>query len=153
MNVQQFQPTAYISSKHSDHISARGLLNDWTRANCRTVSADEASIYLGYKAKSGGIWFSGHNTQFQFRPDRPWKSATDRKVVEIGSPMRSPFVALRFLRASALPTYHARATPRGTHRKNQLGLDGALHMPPLDALLLQDSMGIRNPGIHCDALG
>ncbi len=88
MNVaQQFQSTAYLSSKHEQHIAARGLLNDWTRANCRTLSADEASIYLGYKAKSGGIWFSGHNTQFQFRPDRPWKSATDRKAPKYRSPV------------------------------------------------------------------
>ena len=50
-----------------------------------------------------------------------------RESVEIGSPLRSPFVALRFLRASGPPTYHARATPRATQRKNQLGPEGALH--------------------------
>ena len=88
MNVQQFvQSTAYISSKHSDHIATRGLLNDWARANCRTISADEASIYLGYKAKSGGIWFSGDNTQFQFRPDRPWKSESCKKAPKYRTPV------------------------------------------------------------------
>jgi hypothetical protein len=53
--VNQFQSTAYLSPKHQSHIESRGLLNDWSSANCRTVSADEASVYLGYKAKSNAI--------------------------------------------------------------------------------------------------
>ena len=80
-------------------------------------------------------------------------AGAERESVEIGSPMRSPFVALRFLRVSGPPTYHARATPRATHRKNQLGPEGALNLPPLDAPPLQGSMGIGKPGTHCDALG
>ena len=71
MNVvaNQFSTTAYLSPKHKSHIESRGLLNEWSYANCRTVSADEASFYLGYTAKSGGIFFIGAGTQFQFRPD------------------------------------------------------------------------------------
>lgn len=85
--VQQIQSTAYLSTKHKSHIESRGLLNDWSYANCRTVTADEVSVYLGYKAKSGGIWFSGHNTQFQFRPDKPWKSEADRKAPKYRTPV------------------------------------------------------------------
>ncbi|MEG3838846.1 DUF3854 domain-containing protein [Microcoleus sp. herbarium14] len=85
--VGQIQSTAYLSPKHKSHIESRGLLNDWSYANCRTVTADEVSVYLGYKAKSGGIWFSGHNTQFQFRPDKPWKSEADRKAPKYRSPV------------------------------------------------------------------
>jgi hypothetical protein len=85
--VGQIQSTAYLSSKHEQHIAARGLLNDWARANCRTVSADEASVYLGYKAKSGGILFLGKTTQFQFRPDKPWKSEGCKKAPKYRTPV------------------------------------------------------------------
>ena len=77
--VQQFESTAYLSPKHKSHIESRGLLNDWSFANCRTASALEASVYLGYAAKSGGILFVGATTQFQFRPDKPWKSENGDK--------------------------------------------------------------------------
>ncbi len=60
--VNQIQSTAYLSPKHNkSHIESRGLLNDWSWANCRTISADEASVYLGYTAKSGGILLCGQN--------------------------------------------------------------------------------------------
>ena len=81
MNIaDQFSTTAYLSPKHKSHIESRGLLNDWKPVNCRTVSADEASVYLGYTAKSGGILFVGSTTQFQFRPDKPWKSNGGKKA-------------------------------------------------------------------------
>ena len=85
--VQQFQSTAYLSTKHESHIAARGLLNEWARANCRTTSADEASVYLGYGAKSGGILFVGATTQFQFRPDKPWKSEGSKKAPKYRTPV------------------------------------------------------------------
>lgn len=86
--VGQIQSTAYLSPKHKSHIESRGLLNDWSYANCRTVSADEASVYLGYAAKSGGILFVGKTTQFQFRPDKPWKSTSDsRKAPKYRTPV------------------------------------------------------------------
>jgi len=89
MNVvaNQFSTTAYLSSKHKSHIESRGLLNEWSYANCRTVSADEASVYLGYTAKSGGIFFIGVGTQFQFRPDKPWKSKEDKKAPKYRTPL------------------------------------------------------------------
>ena len=85
--VQQIQSTAYLSPKHKSHIESRGLLNDWSYANCRTVSADEASVYLGYAAKSGGILFVGKTTQFQFRPDKPWKSESCKKAPKYRTPV------------------------------------------------------------------
>jgi putative DNA primase/helicase len=89
MNIiaNQFSTTAYLSPKHKSHIESRGLLNEWSLANCRTVSADEASVYLGYTAKSGGIFFIGVGTQFQFRPDKPWKSKEDKKAPKYRTPL------------------------------------------------------------------
>ncbi|MEG4997847.1 DUF3854 domain-containing protein [Microcoleus sp. B4-D4] len=85
--VQQIESTAYLSPKHKSHIESRGLLNSWSYANCRTVSAEEASFYLGYTAKSGGILFVGNTTQFQFRPDKPWKSESCKKAPKYRTPV------------------------------------------------------------------
>ena len=85
--VGQIQSTAYLSPKHKSHIESRGLLNSWSEVNCRTVSADEASVYLGYAAKSGGILFLGKTTQFQFRPDKPWKSESCKKAPKYRTPV------------------------------------------------------------------
>lgn len=63
------------------------MLNDWTRATCRTVTKEEASFLLGYKAKSGGIWISGNTLQAQFRPDKPWKSKEDKKAPKYRTPL------------------------------------------------------------------
>jgi putative DNA primase/helicase len=71
----------FLSAKHQADIQARGLLNDWARSSSRTVTAEEASFYLGHAAKSGGILFIGQNGQIQFRPDTPKKkkNGKDRK--------------------------------------------------------------------------
>lgn len=89
MNIadQFLSTTTYLCPKHKTHIESRGLLNEWSYANCRTVSADEASLYLGYTAKSGGIFFIGAGTQFQFRPDKPWKSREDKKAPKYRTPL------------------------------------------------------------------
>ena len=89
MNViaNQFSTTAYLSPKHKSHIENRGLLNEWSFANCRTVSANEASVYLGYTAKSGGILFVGATTQFQFRPDKPWKASGSKRAPKYRTPV------------------------------------------------------------------
>ncbi|MEG4891646.1 DUF3854 domain-containing protein, partial [Microcoleus sp. F8-D2] len=85
--VQQFESTAYLSPKHKSHIESRGLLNGWSFATCRTVSAEEASVYLGYAAKSGGILFAGKTGQFQFKPDKPWKSESCKKAPKYRTPV------------------------------------------------------------------
>lgn len=89
MNIadQFLSTTAYLCPKHKSHIESRGLLNEWSYANCRTVSADEASVYLGYAAKSGGILFLGFTTQFQFRPDKPWKSSGSKRAPKYRTPV------------------------------------------------------------------
>ncbi|MCC3416486.1 MAG: DUF3854 domain-containing protein [Microcoleus sp. PH2017_07_MST_O_A] len=87
MNVAHQIQSTHLSPKHKSHIESRGLLNDWSSVNCRTVSADEASVYLGYTAKSGGILFVGKTTQFQFRPDKPWKSSGCKKAPKYRSPV------------------------------------------------------------------
>ncbi|MEG4521049.1 MULTISPECIES: phage/plasmid primase, P4 family [unclassified Microcoleus] len=69
--------SGFLCTKHQADIQARGLLNDWARAACRTVTKEEASFLLGYEAKSGGIWISGQTLQGQLRPDKPWKSDKD----------------------------------------------------------------------------
>ncbi|MEG3922220.1 DUF3854 domain-containing protein [Microcoleus sp. T3_A4] len=76
-----------LSAKHKSHIENRGLLNDWSLASCRTVSTDEAPVYLGYPAKSGGILFLGATTQFQFKPDKPWKSEGGKNAPKYRSPL------------------------------------------------------------------
>lgn len=90
MNVvadQFLSTTTYLGPKHKSHIESRGLLNDWSFANCRTVTEDEASVYLGYTAKSGGILFVGKTTQFQLRPDKPWKSESYKKAPKYRTPV------------------------------------------------------------------
>ena len=78
----------FLSAAHQKHIEGRGLLNDWSRSNCRTITAEEASLYLGYLAKSGGILFVGKNGQIQFRPDKAWRASKSEKTAP---KYRSPF--------------------------------------------------------------
>ena len=75
-----FSNQHFLSAAHQKHIEGRGLLNDWSRSNCRTITAEEASLYLGYPAKSGGILFVGKNGQIQFKPDRPWRNGKSERI-------------------------------------------------------------------------
>jgi predicted P-loop ATPase len=75
-----FSNQHFLSAAHQKHIEGRGLLNDWSRSNCRTITAEEASLYLGYPAKSGGILFVGKNEQIQFKPDRPWRNGKSERI-------------------------------------------------------------------------
>ena len=77
--TQTYSSAFFLTTEHQSRIQKRDLLNDWTRATFRSVAKEEATFYLGYEAKSGGILFCGQTTQMQFRPDRPWKSETDDK--------------------------------------------------------------------------
>lgn len=74
---QTYSPAFFLCAKHQADIQGRGLLNDWSRAACRTVTKEEATFLLGYEAKSGGIWISGETLQGQLRPDKAWKRDTD----------------------------------------------------------------------------
>ncbi len=72
--------TFFLNAENQADIQARGLLNGWSRATCRSVAKEEASFLLGYEAKSAGIWIGGETLQGQFRPDRPWKREGDEKT-------------------------------------------------------------------------
>jgi putative DNA primase/helicase len=77
----------FLNAKHQADIQARGLLNNWAHSTCKTVTAEEASFHLGYKAKSGGILFTGQNGQYQFLPDKPWKNDGEKKPPRYRSPL------------------------------------------------------------------
>lgn len=73
--------TQSLNSKHYQECTGtRSLQVDWILVNCRSVSANEASQYLGYTAQSDGIMLQGCNGQKQFRPDKPWKSEGDKRA-------------------------------------------------------------------------
>lgn len=68
-----------LNSRHDlECVKKRGLSPEWIEVNCRSVSADEASDLLGYKAYSNGIWLEGANFQGQFKPDKPWESVNSK---------------------------------------------------------------------------
>ena len=85
--TQTYSPTFFLTADHQSRIQKRDLLNDWTRATFRSVTKEEATFYLGYPAKSGGILFCGQTTQMQFRPDRPWKKEGDKKALKCLIPL------------------------------------------------------------------
>jgi hypothetical protein len=57
--TQVCSTTFFLAAEHQSSIHQRGLLNDWTRATFRSVVKEEATFYLEYEAKSGGILFCG----------------------------------------------------------------------------------------------
>jgi putative DNA primase/helicase len=75
LNPQKVQ---LIAPHYKECIEKRELPADWIKINCRSVTTEEASLLLGYPAKSGGIWLSGIGIQGQFKPDKPWLSPTDK---------------------------------------------------------------------------
>jgi len=84
------QPTAQknLNARHyKECIEKRGLDAQWVLANCRSVTAMEATQRLGYTAQSDGIWLEGCNHQSQFKPDKPWKSEGDHKAAKYRSPL------------------------------------------------------------------
>jgi putative DNA primase/helicase len=68
-------------------IQTRGLDPNWIEANCRSVTSQEATQYLGYPAKSAGILLESHGLQMQFKPDRPWKKEGEKKAPKYRSPL------------------------------------------------------------------
>ncbi|MBD2040182.1 DUF3854 domain-containing protein [Microcoleus sp. FACHB-672] len=45
----------------------------------------EATQFLGYTAKSAGIWLEGKGIQAQFKPDKPWKQPEEKKAAKYRS--------------------------------------------------------------------
>ncbi|HAG84650.1 MAG TPA: hypothetical protein DCL61_26730, partial [Cyanobacteria bacterium UBA12227] len=87
MEFQNNQTTTRLETRHVKEIQRRGLPLDWTSANCRSVSAEDASFRLGYKAKSGGILLEGTGIQIQFKPDKPWRDDKTKKAPKYRTPL------------------------------------------------------------------
>lgn len=68
-----------LTREHEQKIANRGLLNDWTRATCCSISEAQASL-AGYAVKSGGILFKGANGQEQLGPDKPRKKSNGDRI-------------------------------------------------------------------------
>ncbi len=83
--LQQTTRNPLNTRHYSECIEKRGLDAQWSIANCRSVTANEATQYLGYTSQSDGIWLSGCNNHCQFKPDKPWKSEGDKKAAKYRS--------------------------------------------------------------------
>lgn len=71
--------THQLNTRHyKECVDKHGLDPAWILANCKTYLANEATQYLGYTAKSDGIWLKGCNGQGQFKPDERWLSEKDK---------------------------------------------------------------------------
>ncbi len=77
---------ALVEIHRDELVGRRGLDARWVRANCRSVSEEEASQRLGYTAKSSGILLEGCGIQTQYKPDKPWKNEGDKKAPKYRSP-------------------------------------------------------------------
>jgi putative DNA primase/helicase len=82
-----------LNDKHLTESESRGLLNDYTRATCRSITHSEAKVYVGNNAPSAGILFMGANGQIQFKPDKPRKNKKG-KPIKYESVLGSEFDAL-----------------------------------------------------------
>jgi putative DNA primase/helicase len=89
-------PLSIANSLNDEHLTqseSRGLLNDYTRATCRSITHSEAKVYVGNNAPSSGILFMGANGQIQFKPDKPRKNKKG-KPIKYESVLGSEFDAL-----------------------------------------------------------
>ena len=74
-------PQNRLNDRHyQECVTKRGLSHEWLVNNCRSLTRDESSFYLGYEAKSPCLMLQGCNGQFQLRPDRPWRSDSKEKA-------------------------------------------------------------------------
>ncbi len=72
--------TTFVPAHRKELLAHRGLSESWIKANCRSVSAQEATQRLGYIAKGAGILLEGTGIQVQFKPDNPWKKEGEKKA-------------------------------------------------------------------------
>jgi putative DNA primase/helicase len=79
--------TTFVPAHRKELLAHRGLSENWIKANCRSVSAQEATQRLGYIAKSAGILLEGVGIQIQFKPDRPWKNEGEKRAPKYRSPL------------------------------------------------------------------
>lgn len=78
---------ALTSAHYRELVEKRGLSIDWVLANCRSITANQATDLLGYPAKSDGLLLQGHSWQIQFKPDKPWKGEADKRAPKYRSPL------------------------------------------------------------------
>ncbi|AFZ22330.1 DUF3854 domain-containing protein [Allocoleopsis franciscana] len=77
-----------LCPKHCQELLEKRALDErWIQANCRSVSAQEATQRLGYPAKGAGILLEGVGIQIQFKPDRPWKNEGEKRAPKYRSPL------------------------------------------------------------------
>jgi putative DNA primase/helicase len=82
------QAQAQLKPNHfKDLVEGRGLDARWIEANCRSLTAQEATQRLGYPAKGAGILLEGVGIQIQFKPDRPWKNEGEKRAPKYRSPL------------------------------------------------------------------
>jgi len=75
-----------LTAEHQAQILARGIDLAWAAASCKSFDIDNASLMLGYPAKSAGIMLiSDEYGQWQFKPDEPWASK-DGKMPKYRTP-------------------------------------------------------------------
>ena len=88
-------PASFFSNGQLGNTSLHNFLSVFTQY-CLRRSTLSYSIRLcaswgvrnvGYTAKSGDILFVGSTTQFQFRPDKPWKSEGRKKAPKYRTPV------------------------------------------------------------------
>jgi putative DNA primase/helicase len=80
--------TPPLCPKHCQELLEKRALDErWIQANCRSLTAQEATQRLGYSAKSAGILLEGVGIQIQFKPDRPWKNEGEKKAPKYRSPV------------------------------------------------------------------
>ncbi|MEG4812735.1 DUF3854 domain-containing protein [Microcoleus sp. F8-D3] len=91
-STHNFLSPCQLRTRHLIELDRRGLDNEWGRASCWTVTAEEAGIYLGYTPPSDGILFIGETTQTQFKPDAP-KLNEKKKLVKYLSPRGTDYDA------------------------------------------------------------
>lgn len=60
-------------------INDRHIKPEWVADNFWSMTAEEASGWLGYKAESDGLMLTGDSVQWQFKPDNPWPSADGKR--------------------------------------------------------------------------
>lgn len=88
MNTSTIQEGQSLHQTHRRELAEkRGLNLSWIEANCRTLTAQEASVRLSYSAKSGGILLEGVGIQIQFKPDKPWKNEGEKRAAKYRSPL------------------------------------------------------------------
>ena len=87
LSVRTLARLKTLTPEHLEYLTKiRGLDKEWVKANCFSITAEEASQILGYKVYSDGILILGENGYFQFKPDKPYKNLKKEKTAKYQTP-------------------------------------------------------------------